>query len=190
MNNGGVFLNPQMHELLVRLDRAKLETRDGEGWLAGFALRDIPQSIRSYAQQKGYITGIGKTSQRKYKILPAGRTALANNARANLALMDKIENGYVPTGEETPDALDPLFVVERPARAVIPSTMKELAAASNGYLSPSTLEKATQKNNGHSDPRAQACVQAIDILGEDWPEVTDLVDALMKLNRRKAQDHD
>lgn len=179
-------MNSQMHELLLTLDRAKLDTKQGEGWVSGHALRHIPRTIRNQAQTKQWMIGEGSTTLRKYKITTAGRTALANNAQANMQVMDKLENGFVPTG----DPIDDLTIVE-PA-----GILKSLVAP------PPHAPQAAQKNIAipsvnsvinhplTPDPRARACVQAIDILAEDWPEVTDLVESLMKLNARKAGNHE
>lgn len=171
-----MFLNPQMYELLLTLDRAKL--KGGDGWVSSNALRHIPINTRTYAQTKGYITGKGNTAKRQYMITSAGRTMLANNADANMAVMDEIENGYVPTG----DLIDDLTIVE-PAGII-----KSLIAV------PPSVPQVEQKNIAiaipQNDPRAQACVRAVAILSEDFPEVNDLVESLMKLQARKAADHD
>jgi len=174
-----------MYELLLTLDRAKL--KGGDGWVASNALRHIPQHIRSYAQQKGYTTGRGRTAARQYMITSLGRTKLANNAEANLAMMDEIENGYVPMGEEAT-----LTIAEptAPLKAY-PGLDIEIRP---GFV-PSPAIVAAKKNIAINfslipDVRVRACVQAIAILGENFQEVNDLVNALVKINARKARDHE
>lgn len=176
-----MFLKPQMHELLLRLDRARIN--GGSEWVSVRDLRDIPIHIRTYAQSRQWIVGEGDKSNRKYKILPTGRTKLAQNADANMAVMDQIENGYVPTGDEP---INDLTIIE-PAGII-----KSLIAAPPVPLMdvPSTEQKNTQAAVAPLDEHARACVQAINILGEDFPEVNDLVDVLMRLNRRKANGHE
>lgn len=190
-----MFLNPQMHELLLTLDRAKL--LGGDGWVAVRTLKHIGANVRNHAYQKGYIAGRGKTSARQYKILPPGRTALANNAQANMGVMDQLENGFVPTGEESAAPFrhvpeDPSLTIVEPAAPLrsFPGLDAEIHPGFVKSLAVSAPKLITEKNNGHSDPRARACVQAIDILAEDWPEVGDLVDVLMKLQARKAANHE
>lgn len=189
-----MLLTPQMHELLLALDRAKL--LGGDGWVSGHALRHIPRTIRNQAQTKQWMVGQGSTSLRKYRITTAGRTALANNAEANLAVMDEIENGYVPTGEETPALRDvpedPMLTVVEPAAPLshFPGLDTQIRPGFVKSLAVTPPKAVTEKNNGQSDPRARACVQAIDILSEDFPEVGDLVNVLMKLNARKDRDHE
>lgn len=170
-------MNEMMHELLLTLDRAKL--KGGDGWVSSNALRHIPQTTRSYAQKMGYTTGRGNTAKRQYMITSAGRTMLANNAAANMEMMPEIENGYVPTG----DPIDDLTIVE-PAGII-----KSLVAT------PPHVPLVEQKNIAINlplipDARAQACVRAVAILSEDFPEVNDLVESLIKLQARKAADHD
>lgn len=189
-----MFLNAQMHELLLRLDRAKLDTKDGEGWVSANDLADIPASIRGYAHTRRYIEGKGSKFERQYKITTQGRTMLAKNAEANLAVMDKIENGFVPEGdpiEEQPQAFFPgLDAVIRPGHApngngagIVNSLVNRPTPAAIELL-----QKNTQAAVAATPlpPYARACVQAVEILGEDFPEVGDLVEALMKINSRKG----
>lgn len=175
-----MFLNPKMHELLVLLDRAKLETKDGEGWVAGRALRHIPKNVRNYAQQKGYMTGKGQTNLRQFKITAAGRTALANNAEANLKVMDKIENGFVPTGEAVPT--NGAGMVKSLVNLPTPTVLDVIETAKQKNIQSAAMPSLP--------PYTEACVQAIDILNESFPEVGDLVDALMRINARKASSHE
>lgn len=187
-------MNAHMHDLLLILDRAKLN--GGDGWVSAEAVAHVPQHTRHYAQQTGKIEGKGRTNNRQYRITSAGRTALAKNAEANLAVMDKLENGFIPTGEP----IDDLTRVE-PAAPLshLPGLDAELKPGLVRSLgnapAPEQVIRAVQQKNAQPaitelPPYAEACVKAVEILTPDFPEVGDLVDALMKLHSRKAGSHE
>lgn len=190
-------MNQHMHKLLTTLERAQQD--GGEGWvLSAKYLHSIPYHVRQLAQVKGCVEGRGTTSNREYRILPDGQQVLADyNAKTGSAEPQRaFSNLDIKTMPDVEPAaplksfvgLDSLITPNQKP-AVIPTNMREFAQSANGYPAPTLLENS-QKNNSHRDPRAQACVQAIDILSKDWPEVNDLVGVLMKLNRmreRKAQ---
>lgn len=217
-----MFLNSQMHELLISLDQAK--QRIGTEWVASSSLRHFPTQLRQEAQRRGYTEGRGNTTQREYRLLPAGRTALANNAQANLDVMPEIEKGFVPVGDidvvptgesavahppkiaatvnvnhigevnekvisELPKIIDENFRrVMRDQRFhldadFIPPPDREFTEKN---IDITKLDKAIAAAQARDQVRARACVRAIDILAEDFPEVTDLVDSLMRLEQRKV----
>lgn len=191
-----MFLNSQMHSLLLELDRANL--KGGGEWMSSKVLRHYPVHVRQQAQTLGYIIGRGSTAAREYKLLPAGRTALANNAKANLDMMPEIERGFVPTEETEIPPLTTLtktggymnghhlIKVTKPearAEAEPPAPEKNIDVSD-------ALDQALVAALKRDAMRSQACVRAIDILAEDFPEVNDLVNSLMKIAQRKAQAHD
>lgn len=153
-----MFLKPHMHELLLRLDRATLD--GGDGWVSINDLRDIPVHVRNYAQSHTWIVGEGDKSQRKYKILPAGRTKLAENAQANLAVMDKLENGFVPTDDE---AAEPTVEFVGMDHLIKPGFANgHRAPNSNGIVKSLVSAPITQKkqSSGCSPRRPRAGVRA------------------------------
>lgn len=99
-----MFLNSQMHELLLILDQAKIKT-DSE-WVSLDVIAHIPTTIRGYALARDYMYRQGSRMNGLYKIAPKGRTMLAKNAEANLGVIDQLEQGYVPVGDEPPSEVE------------------------------------------------------------------------------------
>lgn len=189
-----MFLSSEMLSFLVDLDRAGLDSEGG--WVPSSSVRHFNTFTRTQAQKAGYVEGRGNTLQREYRITKVGRTALADNAQAHLDEMERIEDGFVPTGETEPAAAP--APAKRPQNKRASSKARALSANKPELpaptppageiviAAPSIPAITTQKNNA----RVQACVQAIDILSESFPEVTDLVDALVKINERKARSYE
>jgi hypothetical protein len=184
-----MFLGSEMLSFLVDLDRARLDSQDG--WVPSSSVRHYTTFTRTQAQKAGYVEGRGSTSQREYCITKAGRTALADNAQAHLDEMQRVENGFVPTDETDPAAAPVTAKRQYTKRASTKVRALELASP-NPPVSEIVIAATpitaitTEKNNA----RVQACVQAIDILAESFPEVTDLVDALVKINERKGRSYE
>lgn len=202
VSEGSHFLNAQMHSLLLELDQAKQQL--GTEWVASSALRHYPTHLRQEAQRRGYTQGRGNTSQREYRLLPKGRTALANNAEANLDMMPEIERGFVPTAEINVMPNGSSAVKHAPAvrQVTVSPAVKDRLIAKEGLteadfitapeapeeknIDLTALDKALIAALKRDHIHAQACVRAIDILVEDFPEVADLVESLVKLEQRKA----
>jgi hypothetical protein len=198
--NWRTILNKQLHELLTILDRAKRE--GGEGWVSSAKLPNIPYHTRQIASVKGCIEGRGTTTKREYRILPAGQQALADGKAPDPERKREVSGLDIETSPAAePQAAFagiPIITNRAPSNGngIIPMTMTELAHSEPGYPAPSALIHSTQKNNPAPiaatplPPYPRACVQVIEILREDFPEVGDLVDALMKLNSRKGAAHE
>lgn len=187
-------MNQHLHKLLTILDQAKSD--GGDGWvLSAKYLYSIPYHVRQLAQVKGCIEGRGVTSQREYRILPYGQEALDDH-NAGKTTKSKRDHAAPRTpigldlevGSTSDEEINGEPVVEFPGMdSVIRKGPVPVVTPSIN----STLEKNIAINFSLiPDVRVRACVQAIAILGENFQEVNDLVNALVKINARKARDHE